>query len=66
MDKKTANRIKERRNELGLTQAELAEKLKVTVGYINTIENGKRKVSLKMALRIAVALETHISDIFFK
>ena len=35
-----ANRLKDRRGELGLTQAELAERCGVTRKTVNTVENG--------------------------
>ncbi|WP_409297703.1 helix-turn-helix transcriptional regulator [Peribacillus sp. SCS-26] len=59
-----ANRLKEIRIQKELTQAELADMLKITVPYLNSIENGKRIPSLRLALRIAAALEKRIEDIF--
>lgn len=35
------NKIRNRREELGLTQPELAEKTKLTQGYISRVENDK-------------------------
>ena len=40
MAERLANRIKEKRGELGLTQAELAERCGVTRKTVNTVENG--------------------------
>ena len=39
-----ANRIKERRTELGLTQAELAERVGVTRKTVNTVENASSRL----------------------
>ena len=38
IDKRIGKRIKERREELGLTQEQFAEKLGLTVNYISTVE----------------------------
>ena len=40
IDKRIGRRIKERREELGMTQAEFAEKLGVATNYISTVERG--------------------------
>ena len=40
MAERLVNRLKERRTELSLTQAELAEKVGVTRKTVNTVENG--------------------------
>jgi hypothetical protein len=40
MPERLANRLKEKRGELGLTQAELAERCGVTRKTVNTVENG--------------------------
>ena len=37
IDKRIGRRIKERREELGMTQAEFAEKLGVATNYISTL-----------------------------
>lgn len=41
------------RNELELSQTELAQKLGVTVGFISNVENGRKKLSLEKTLSIA-------------
>lgn len=40
IDKRVGKRIKQRREELGLTQEQFAEKLGVATNYISTIERG--------------------------
>lgn len=40
------------RKALGLTQAEFAERLGVSVGYVGHLETGVRKPSLKLAAQI--------------
>ena len=49
-------KIKKRREEIGLTQSELARKCILPPTTIWNIENGKRKPGLKSILRIADAL----------
>ena len=52
------NRIRSRREELGLTQPELAQKSKLTQGYISKIENDSfvPKVTTLMVLAISLDL----------
>jgi putative transcriptional regulator len=59
------NRIQERRLQLDLTQAELAKKLKISVGYLSKLENEKVNINVLLAIRIARALRTSVEDIFF-
>lgn len=59
------NRIREAREELGLTQAELAERVKISIGYLSKIENEKKPINVKLAIRIARALKTTVEEIFF-
>jgi DNA-binding XRE family transcriptional regulator len=58
------NRIAERRKELQLTQKQLAEILKLTRSHLNKIENEKKKVNVKLAIRIAQALNTTVEHLF--
>ena len=55
--------IKEKREELGLTQKELAEKAGITQSFLCDIEQGRSKPSIDTAVKIANAL--NISDIKF-
>jgi transcriptional regulator with XRE-family HTH domain len=50
--------IAARRNELGLTQRELAAKAKTTQQYLALIERGGVEPRLGLRLRIAEALDT--------
>lgn len=58
------NRIKERRNKLGITQEELAEKAGVRRETIVFLEQGKYNPSLVLAYNVAKALKAKIDDIF--
>jgi transcriptional regulator with XRE-family HTH domain len=49
--------VRERRNQLGLTQEDLARKTGLHRSYIGGIERGGRNVSLNNILRLAVALQ---------
>lgn len=59
------NRIKARRAELGLTQAQLAEAVGVTRKTINTVENRVFVPSTILALKLARALDAEVEALFF-
>ena len=59
------NRIKQRRHELGLTQEELAERVKISTNYMYLIENEKKDINVSLAIRIARALNSTVEEIFF-
>ena len=46
------NRIKIRRKELRIKQAELAEKLNISNNHMSSIENGRQKPSLDIFIQI--------------
>ena len=59
-------KIKERREELGMTQEELAQKSGVSRQTISSIETGKNENVLVGTLAsIATALETTVDKIFY-
>jgi putative transcriptional regulator len=64
MTERLANRIKEKRSELGLTQAELAERCGVTRKTVNTVENGIFVPSTLLALKLAKSLSVPIEELF--
>jgi y4mF family transcriptional regulator len=49
-------RIKKRRNELGWTQDQLAQKAGISKSFLSDLENGKRSVSADNLLEIARVL----------
>ena len=59
------NRLKEKRAELGLTQADLAERCGVTRKTVNTVENGVFVPSALLALKMARALGQKVEDLFW-
>ncbi len=58
-------RIKEKRNQLGLTQEDLANLVKVRRETIIHLEKGQYNPSLKLAFDIAKALKTNVHERFF-
>jgi putative transcriptional regulator len=65
MAERLANRLKERRAEVGLTQAELAERVGVTRKTVNTVENGVFTPSTTLAITLAVALGLTVEQLFW-
>ena len=65
MAERLANRIKEKRSELGLTQAELAEACGVTRKTVNTVENGVFVPSTLLSLKLAAALSVPVEQLFW-
>ena len=65
MPERLANGLKERRTELGLTQAELAEKVGVTRKTVNTVENGVFTPSTTLAIKLAQALRLSVEQLFW-
>jgi transcriptional regulator with XRE-family HTH domain len=56
--------VKLRRDELGLTQEELAERAHIHRTYLSDIERGSRNVSLLNIELLAAALELSVSQLF--
>ena len=65
MPERLANRLKERRTEAGLTQAELAEQVGVTRKTVNTVENGVFTPSATLAIKLADALNVPVEQLFW-
>ena len=65
MGERLLNRLKERRAELGLTQAELAEKVGVTRKTVNTVENYVFTPSATLAIKLAQALDLSVEQLFW-
>lgn len=65
MAERLENRLKERRAEVGLTQAELAEACGVTRKTVNTVENGIFVPSSLLALKLARALREPVKSLFW-
>ena len=65
MNERLANRLKERRGELGLTQSQLAEMCLVSRKTIITVENGIFVPSTVLALKLAQALDLSVEQLFW-
>jgi|GEM_PF-2912281 len=59
------NRLKELREEKGLTQEQVAGMLGVSVSHYNMMENCRRNVSLDFAQKLSLILGKSIEAIFF-
>ncbi len=57
-------RVRAIRVELGISQAELARRIKMSQGALSHIENGTRKPSLDAALRISRVLKKTSEELF--
>jgi transcriptional regulator with XRE-family HTH domain len=53
-------RIRNRRNQLKMTQEELAEKAEISKGFLSDVETGKRNISAENLLGIARALNVSL------
>ena len=59
-------RLRARRNELGLTQDEVAERMGMTVRHYQKIEGGELNITLRTLQRAATALRTTAADLLSK
>ncbi|MFK4824816.1 XRE family transcriptional regulator [Paenochrobactrum sp. BZR 588] len=66
MDKSPSNRIREIRDQQGLTIEELAERADISVSYMSRLENGQRNLSLKNMNVIAHALGVSAQDLLLE
>jgi putative transcriptional regulator len=60
------NRIRVLRAEKAWSQAELADRVRVSRNSINAIENGRFDPSLPLAFRIAAAFGLSVEEVFDK
>lgn len=63
-DYRLGRKIQKIRKEKGLTQEQLAERVKVSTTFIGYVETGYRRPNLKMIYKIARALNIKVKDIF--
>lgn len=63
---KFGQRLKSLRNDAGFSQEELAFRSTLDRTYINSVENGKRNISIVNIEKIAIALRHPIEDFFKK
>ena len=65
MERRLGNCIKQAREELGLTQAELAVRVGVSRKTINTVENAVFTPSTTLALALAQVFARPVEALFF-
>lgn len=58
-----ADRVRSRRNELGLSQEQLAHKANVDRTYVASVETARRNISLDLIGVFAEALECDAADL---
>jgi transcriptional regulator with XRE-family HTH domain len=56
--------VKTRREDLGLTQEEFAERARIHRTYLSDVERGQRNISLLNIERVAAALNLTMSELF--
>jgi ribosome-binding protein aMBF1 (putative translation factor) len=61
-----AELLRKARNDAGLTQEELAQKVKLTREYISLLEHGKRLPTILVFMRLARALGTSPAELIEK
>ena len=59
------NAVRERRKEMGLSQAELAKKGGVSRQTVNAIENNKYDPTLSLAFHLAGELSMTVDELFY-
>ena len=57
-------RIRELRNELGISQEALANKAEIDRTYVTDVENGRRNISIENLQKLVNALEIEFKDFF--
>lgn len=61
---KIGNRIRELRNQMGLSQEKFAQKIGMDRTYFASVESGKRNISIVNIEKIANGLNVSFSDLF--
>lgn len=57
-------RVKELRNDLGISQEELADLASLDRTYITSVECGKRNISIVNIEKLAIALHVSLKEFF--
>ncbi len=65
MSQRLLNRLREERERLGLTQAELAQRVGVSRKTINTIENLVFAPSALLAIKLARTMDRQVEELFW-
>jgi transcriptional regulator with XRE-family HTH domain len=57
-------RIRQLRNEIGISQEALANKADIDRTYVTDVENGRRNISIENLEKLVVALQIQFKDFF--
>ena len=57
-------RIRELRNEMGISQEALANRAEIDRTYVTDVENGRRNISIENLEKLVIALQTAFKDFF--
>ncbi len=63
-DRRLGRQIKKHRKHLGWTQEYLAEQVRVSTKYIQFLEAGKERPSLRLLYRLARKFSIKVGDLF--
>jgi len=58
-----AERIRNRRKQLGMSQLDLAQKAQISITYIGNLERGESSVGIDMLARIASSMDSTVSEL---
>ena len=61
IDLQIGHKIRTKRRQLGVAQANLAKKLSISPSYLNLIESGKRKINVDLLLKLKLKMFLLIS-----
>lgn len=61
---RVGQRVKQLRNELGISQEELADKAGLDRTYITSVEGGKRNISIVNVEKLAKCLNVSLAEFF--
>lgn len=59
-----SSQLRRRRKELGLTQEDVADSLGIVARQYQKIESGKTNLTLRTLVRLSVALQVDLGDLF--
>ena len=61
---KVGQRIKELRNQIGISQEALANKAEIDRTYVTDVENGRRNISIENSEKLVNALQVEFKEFF--
>lgn len=61
---KVGQRIKELRNQIGISQEALANKAEIDRTYVTDVENGRRNISIENLEKLVNALHVEFKEFF--